>query len=254
MTLNRFQAQAMYEQGYVVIPGVVPRVMVDAALRAVNANLGQGIDPEKVPIYQSRSFCPELQSAAVMTDLFNATPARALVESFVGEGNLRPVGGAQIALRFPRDADPPSRLGGHLDGMYSPLNGVAAGTISNFTMLAVILLSDVPAPWSGNFTVWPGTHHGFESYFREHGPEALLQGMPPIEYPEPVQICGRAGDLVLAHYQLAHAAGPNSSPHVRYAAIFRCHHVDHGSHRPEAMTDLWLEWPAVRAWREAATA
>jgi hypothetical protein len=248
MELDRFAKQQLYEQGYVVVPGVVPRVMTEAALRAVNADLGAGIDPAQVPIYQSRSFCPGLQNQPVMTDLFNATPARAIAESLVGAGCLKPVGGAQIAIRFPRDADPPERIGCHLDGMYSPLNGVAQGTLSNFTMLAVILLADVPRPWSGNFTVWPGTHRQFEAWFKEHGPDSLLNGMPPIDYPEPLQICGKAGDLVLAHYLLAHAAAPNSSPNVRYAAIFRLYHQDHGSHRPETMTDAWLEWPGIRDW------
>ena len=246
MELSRFQRQHLLDQGYVVIPGVVPRIMVDAALKAINTSLGQGIDPVQVPTYRSRLFCPELQGQPVATDLFNRTPARALVESLVGEGNLKPVTGAQIALRFPIAGEPPAQFSCHLDGMYSPLNGVQEGTISNFTMLAVVLLSDVPEPYMGNFTVWPGTHHQFEAYFREHGPDALLHGMPPIDYPEPVQICGRAGDLVLTHYQLAHTAGPNASPHVRYAAIYRCYHVEHGSCRKEAMTDVWLEWPAVR--------
>jgi hypothetical protein len=164
---------------------------------------------------------------------------------------VRPSGGGQLAIRFPKVGDPPDRIGCHLDGMYSKLNGVKQGTISNFTMLAVVLLSDLTGPWQGNFTVWPGTHRKFEAWFREHGPESLLDGMPPIDYPEPRQLIGQAGDVVLTHYQVAHAAAPNVSPHVRYAAIFRIHHVDHGSHRPEAMTDLWLEWPGLR---ELATA
>ncbi|MCC7492156.1 MAG: phytanoyl-CoA dioxygenase family protein [Fimbriimonadaceae bacterium] len=246
MKLTLEQRQSIRRDGYAVIPGVVPQVMIDAALNQINAALGEGIDPAQVPVYRSRSFCPELQGHPELVGLFNDSPARALAESLLGAGQLRPVTGAQIALRFPRVGDPPPRIGCHLDGMHSALNGVKAGTYGNFTMLAVVLLSDVPGPWCGNFTVWPGTHHQFEAWFREHGPDSLLDGMPPIDYPEPVQITGQAGDLVLCHYQVAHAAGPNLSPHVRYACIYRVYHVDHGSCRPAAMTDIWLEWPAIR--------
>ena len=107
-------------------------------------------------------------------------------------------------------------------------------------MLVGIYLSDVPNPYAGNFTVWSGTHRAFERYFRQHGAEALLDGMPPIDLPRPRQITGAAGDIILAHYQIAHTAAPNVSPHTRYAVFFRMRHVDHPSFRPEAMTDIWL--------------
>ncbi|NUP98733.1 MAG: hypothetical protein HUU35_02635 [Armatimonadetes bacterium] len=245
MQLSQAQKEHLYEQGYVAIRGVVPPLMVEVALRTINASLGEGIDPAQVPSYRSRSFCPELQGHPALVDLMMGTPAWRLAESLLGEGNLRPISGAQIALRFPSLQEPaPPRC--HLDGMYSPLNGVPQGTYSNFTMLAVVLLSDLPGPYAGNFTVWPGTHRQFEAWFREHGPDSLLDGMPAIDYPEPVQLTGRAGDLILTHYQLAHGVAPNASPHCRYAAIYRLHHVEHGSCRKEAMTDLWLEWPAIR--------
>ena len=45
--------------------------------------------------------------------------------------------------------------------------------------------------------------------------------MPEVTLPDPVPVTGRAGDAVLCHYQLAHTAGPNTSPHIRYAVYFR---------------------------------
>jgi len=176
MKLSLEQRQQILSDGYTIIPGAIPRVMVEQALNAINADLGEGIDPEQVPIYRSRSFCPALQSSPVITDLFNKTPVLPLVESLLGEGQVRPVGGGQLAIRFPRIGDPPDRLGCHLDGMYSKLNGVKEGSISNFTMLAVVLLSDLTGPWQGNFTVWPGSHLKFEAWFREHGPNRCSTG------------------------------------------------------------------------------
>ena len=245
MQLSHAQKQEFYQHGYVKVPGVVPQMMVDAAVRAINASLGEGIDPTQVPIYRSRSFCPELQREPVITDLVNKTPALPLAESLIGSGKIKPVGAGQIALRFPTLQDPPGPPRPHLDGMHAPNNGVPAGTIRNFTMLLGVALSDVTTTFAGNLAVWPGTHHLYEEYFREHGPLALLNGMPPIDIPKPVQVMAKAGDIIMAHYQLAHGVTPNVSPHPRYAIYFRLHHVDHDAVGLDAMTDIWREWEGM---------
>lgn len=245
MELNRAQKQHFVDQGYVQVPGVVPPVMVDAAVRAINHSLGEGMDRSDVPRMRAQSYCPELQGDPVITGLYNSTPARALAESLVGGPRFRPVGGGQIALRFPRPGDPPARLGPHIDGMHSPLNGVPAGSISSFTMLCSVALSAVTAPWAGNFTVWPGTHRLFRDWFGEHGPEALLEGMPSVELPEPEMVRTQPGDVVLVHYLLGHTAAPNFSPHTRYAVFFRLRHQDHEGWRRETFCDPWLEYAGL---------
>jgi hypothetical protein len=246
MQLTHQQKQTFYTDGYVKVPGVVPRVMVDVALRAINHSVGNGIPAEEITTIRSRSYCAELQREPVITGLLNRTPAWPLAESLVGEGKIKPVSSGQIALRFPGMQDPPGPPRPHLDGMHSPYNGVPEGQILNFTMLVGVLLSDLTHPYAGNFTVWPGTHHQYERYFREQTPQSLLEGMPPIEMPEPLQITGQAGDVVLVHYELAHSAAPNVSPHVRYAIFFRLTHADHDAQKWESMTDIWLEYAGMR--------
>jgi hypothetical protein len=247
MELTYAQKQEIFEKGFVKIPGVVPQVMVNAALRAINHSVGEGMNVDDMVTFRARSYCPELQKTPVITDLLNKTPAWELAESAIGAGNIKPVGGGQIALRFPSLQDPPRKPGCHLDGMHSPHNGVPKGTIQNFTMLVGVYLSDVPAPYCGNFTAWPGTHHIYEKYFREQGPESLLEGMPNVELPAPEQITGKAGDVILTHYQIAHGAAPNVSPHVRYAIFFRLRHINHDAVRMEVMTNLWLEWDGMQS-------
>lgn len=246
MQLTYDQKRSFIECGSVTIPGVVPRVMVEKALRAINHAIGQGMNVEDMPVFRSQSYCPGIRDAPAITNLVNRTPIWALAESAIGPDRVQPVTGGQIAIRFPVLDDPPPRPHGHLDGMYSKNNGVPEGTIRNYTMLAVVLLSDLPAPYMGNFTTWPGTHHRFEAYFREHGPESLLKGMPKIRYPEPQQITGRAGDVVFSHYMIAHGAAPNVSAYPRYAVIFRLKARDHDAHMLETMTDIWREWPGIR--------
>ena len=40
MTLFFAQKQEIIDSGYVKVPGVVPRAMLDAALRAINSSVG----------------------------------------------------------------------------------------------------------------------------------------------------------------------------------------------------------------------
>lgn len=246
MELTGVQKQVLYEDGYVKLPGIVPRESVDEALRAINSSLGvEGVHPDNLTRFRAQSYCPELQQSPPITGLLTDSPLWRLAESAIGPGKVSPVKSGQIALRFPT-IDPPREPQPHMDGMYTPTNGVPEGTIRNFTALIGVLLSDLPRGYAGNFTVWPGTHRLYESYFREKGPQSLLEGMPQVELPESEQVTGRAGDAVLAHYQLGHGIAGNSSPHIRYAIFFRLHHVGHDALHWECMTDIWREWEGMQ--------
>ncbi|TLS50875.1 phytanoyl-CoA dioxygenase family protein [Paenibacillus antri] len=247
MALDRNQKSQLYEQGYVQIPGGVPQELVHDALKAINHSLGQGVPAEKIATYRAQSFVPELQSDPAITNLLYRSSAMDVLRSVIDVDRIHPVRSGQVALRFPIAESTPRPAHPHIDGMYSPSNGVREGTISNFTALVGVLLSDLPNPNAGNFTVWPGTHRQFGEYFRRHGAEALLDGLPPIEMPEPVQITGKAGDLILAHYTLAHGITMNVSPHIRYAVFFRIKHTEiDESNWQASMQDIWLHWPGMR--------
>jgi ectoine hydroxylase-related dioxygenase (phytanoyl-CoA dioxygenase family) len=236
---------ALRERGYVVLPDAIPRERRDDALRAINASLGRGLPPADVPRFRAQSFCPELQRTDAILGLFRDTPAASAAAALVGPRGLEPVRTGQIALSFPAAEDKAARPHPHLDGLYTPDNGVPAGSVLSFTMLAGIVLSDVAGPDAGNLVVWPGSHLRLEKYFRERGPRSLQQGMPDVDLGRPEPVLARAGDVVLCHYQLAHAAGPNTSPHVRYAVYFRLEAKGHSSRRWECLTDVWKEWEGL---------
>ena len=106
---------------------------------------------------------------------------------------------------------------------------------------------------AGNLWVWPGTHLSHAAYFREHGPQ-MFCAYPPIDLPEPEQVRGRAGDLLLAHYLLGHNIGGNyESEQTRRALYFRISAKDHASHRNEFLQDPWLDYEPIRS-RPAAPA
>ena len=250
MDLTYDQKRAMYEDGYLVLPGAIPDLLIQRARKAIHHNIGsEGIDPDRLKSFASLSYCPSIQGDPALTDLANHSAVHLAAEALLGAGNMQPIGRAQIALRFPSYPDKPKPPRGHLDGIGNGLNGMEVGEFRRgFTMLAVCLLNDLPEPYRGNFTVWPGSHRFFEQFFRERDPSVLAQGMPREQLPrEPVQITGKAGDVVLAHHHLVHGAAPNYGPEIRYAAIFRVQHVDVEANGVEAMSDIWREWDPIRA-------
>jgi hypothetical protein len=234
MELTHEQKQAFYEKGWVKLPGAVPEERVHAARKYINCHLGQ----EGPGYFQER-----WSDDPVVADLFNVTPLAGLVESAIGVGKIKPITRAQVALRFP-SMDPPSIKNPHLDGMRA--DHLKSGNIGGFTALVGVLLSDLPDPYAGNFTVWPGSHHLYEKYLREHGPQSLLSGLPKVALPEPEQITGAAGDAVLVHWEVAHGFAGNTSPNIRYATFFRVYHVDHDDQKWEVMADMWREWEGLR--------
>ena len=182
MLLDEIQRRALLDDGYLLVPGLVTRERVDAALKAINHSLGEeGIAKDQIWTLRAQTFCPELAAAPEILDLYRATPVVDLAEAALGAGNVVAPTTGQIALRFPQKLAEPQLPYPHIDGMPGPLNGVEAGTLYHFTALAAVFLSDTTAPFQGNFTVWPGSHRALEAYFRAHGTGELVRGFPPIE-------------------------------------------------------------------------
>jgi hypothetical protein len=242
------QERALVDEGYLLVPGLVTRERVEAALRVINRSLGEeGIAKDALWTMRAQTFCPELVSAPPILDLYQGGVA-ALAESAIGAGKVRAPATGQIALRFPQDlapGQPPRDPYPHIDGMPGPLNGVTPNTIFHFTALAAVFLSDVEASFHGNFTVWPGTHAALAQHFVAHGTDGLLTGFPPIALPPARQLRARAGDALLAHYQLAHGAAANLGPRVRYAVFFRLFHQAHDPSSNATMLDPWREWEGL---------
>lgn len=244
MELDPAQLRKILDDGYVVLPGIVPPAIVDEALREINHRLGVGRRPSMDAYADARDYWTEDVSAPAIMDLLLKTPLWELAQSPVA-GKLEVPKTGQIALRFPAVNNSHGGPASHVDGFYSP---GSVKVISRFTMLAGVLLSDVPEKYMGNLTVYPGTHRRIADYIKANGTKPLRAGLADkIPMPEPVQITGKAGDAVLCHYQLAHDKEQNLSPHIRYAAYWRLWHQDAEARREEGLTDLWMEWPAVGA-------
>lgn len=250
MKLSPSRRTAFARDGFVVLPGVVPRERVDAALREINHRLGSGKHPGKDAYADSVDYLSEYVRSPAVMDLMNASPLRALAASLLGANRVEPCTQAQVVLRFPAKTDAsPATTSVHIDGMYDDDHKTP---IVRYSFCAGVLLSDVPRANMGNLLAYPGTHVRIAELFRRKGLGALRKGIAKsLPLPEPVQVTGKAGDVVLFHFQTAHDKARNDSPEIRYTAYFRFWHVDawhdkSSAYLKRALTDPWLEWPGMR--------
>jgi hypothetical protein len=239
--LDHEQLREFAERGFIVIPHIVPPDLVAAGSRAIDrlmARLPPGPD-----VRGHHFYFPEAVRAPSLIGLLTESPAWSLAESLTGPGTLEVPWQVQVALNIP--PFPPRPGGHHIDGYPPDLDG-RPGT---FTMLAAVLMSDQLGEDAGNLWVWPGTHLTHAEYFREHGPDAFFEaaGYPPIKLPEPEQVRGRAGDLLLSHYLLGHNIGGNTSDTVRRAVYFRVKRTGHDPRWREFLQDVWLDYDPIRA-------
>ena len=228
----------LYENGWVIIPQVVPRALVTAAILAINSTVEGYLDSIQVRASELRED-DRLKSLLMDTDAFS------LIESALGQGKVVPSHNIQAALRFPEVETKSRSVSPHIDGFHPSIDG-QKGIIRPFIAIAGFFLNDLDEEWAGNFTVWPGTHRSFEKYFQTHQADPELRGgIPPVALPEPVQLKVKAGDMVLAHYQLAHTASANLSDDVRYAVYIRMHHTDRPKDSIDVLGDIWRYWDGM---------
>lgn len=247
MQMTQAQKRQFYEDGYVLVRGAVPKLMADQARKAINFHMRSHV------IAQGRN--EGLSDQPVIRDLFNKSPLWGLCESVVGEGNLIAPQAGNVKLNYPDAEERPLR-NGHLDLGGKLKDGLLT---RNMTLLVVVLVHDVPRPFMGNFCFWPGSHRVFETAFQQD-PDYVETAkanrrIPEVDLPHgPIQLMGEAGDAVICHHQMYHNGGPNHSPDIRYAVIFRPRHVNARENSTDSMADIWREFDGLKDIREAELA
>ena len=227
--------------GYAQFPRLVPASLVAAARRAIERDLVENYDPLRQLEYDNRSSCPGLLGTRPIMDLLETSPARGVLDDAFGAGNVEWDRG-QIAIRRAHNHPEQVAPQPHIDGFASGLNGLDGGTIYTLTALVGVFLTPVPRPFSGNYTVWPGSHYVYERYFRERGERAMSEPMPTPEIGQPVQLMCEVGDVVLVHYQLGHTAAVNTADSDRIAVYFRIWLRGLEERRWHHLTNIWDGW------------
>jgi hypothetical protein len=234
--LDQGQIDEFVERGYVLVPQVVPPDLLADATRTIDRVIEK--KPPEDAVRGPHFYFPDSAKVPSLLATLTETAAWSCLESLTGAGTLAVPGQVQVALNIPPFPHRPGRP--HIDG-YPPLPDGRPGT---FTMLAGVLMSDQLGENGGNLWTWPGSHRTHARYFREHGPDAFFTaaGYPPVALPEPEQLTGRAGDLLIAHYLLGHNIGGNTSASTRRALYFRIKHREHDPRWREFLQDPWLDY------------
>ena len=140
---------------------------------------------------------------------------RSAWDSLVGAGRWRPRSGlGNVAIRFPSEVDP-GDAGWHVDGSFAVDGALHLNLHSHArALLMLFLLSDV-SELDAPTRIRVGSHRRVPAVLRDAGPEGLafervvprLRGLDDL----PIALAtGRAGDVLLCHPFLVHAA---SWPH-----------------------------------------
>ncbi len=227
--------------GYAQFPGLVPDALVTAAKSAIDQGLRQNYDPARQVEYDNISFCPELRGTPPIMGLLEASPALNILDEALGIDKVEWDRG-QIAIRrahnFPHEAPPEP----HIDGFASGKNALEAGKVYSLTALIGVFLTPVLRPFAGNFTIWPGSHYIYESYFRERGQQSMSEPMPTPDIGQPLQLMCGVGDVVLFHYQLGHSAAVNTADTDRIVIYFRIWLRGLELNRWHYLTNIWDGW------------
>ncbi len=228
-------------QGFAHFTDVTPEPLISVARNAIETDLSSNFDPERQSEYDNQSYCPQLRGSAPIMNLLLQSPVQNILDEIFELDKIHWDGG-QIAIRRAHNHPEPVPPEPHLDGFSSGVNGLDEGKIYNHTVLVGVFLTPVRTAFAGNFTVWPGSHYVYENYFRERGPRAMSEPMPRPEIGQPVQLMCGVGDVVLAHYQLAHSAAVNTADLDRIAIYFRVWLRGIELDRWHYLTNIWDGW------------
>jgi hypothetical protein len=243
MPLDRTQLRSFGEDGYLLVPGVIPPEMIRSARAAVDGLLAD--EPPPPGHRGNHNYWLSPAPPGPLTTPLMATEAFALAGSLVQPGELDQPEMLQVALNIPWHTHHPR--GPHIDGLTPPEESGRPGT---FTLLAGIFLTDQPEMEMGNIWVWPGTHHAIGAHLRARGADALMDAAkryPSVELPPPIAVLGRAGDLLLAHYLSGHNSSGNESKHMRQVLYYRLRRQGHRERWRQCVTDPLHEFEPVRA-------
>ena len=237
------------ENGYLIKRGVLS----DAQVQAARDALWDGIQadrnkPETWVQAGPRVPCPSSHPAIRAT--VQESPVFSMMEEMVGVGQLNG-GGPGPHLVFPSGDDEwTGAKHGHLDGYYTPTNGVPEGTVGYMTINVTIYVEHIEHR-GGCFTVFPGTHRMAHEYFKTHSLLSVEGGSSnriwsDEEMPSALEFEGAPGDVCFWHGQMVHTGSKNVNRNIRMALIGRFSRKDSNDIRFETPDDMWADWEGLR--------
>jgi hypothetical protein len=236
------------ENGYLIKRDVLSEAQIQAAQDALWSGIEADRNDAKTWVGAGPRVPVPSSHPAIMATLHDA-PVFAMAEEMVGKDRLNPNAGPGPHLVYPSgDGEWKLPGRGHLDGYYTPTNGVPEGTVGVWQICATIYVDDV-RPRGAGFTLWPGTHRAATEFFRNHSLLSLKGGVPEDHFPtgEPLEVTGPAGTVCFWHGQLVHSGSKNVNDNIRMALIARLARKDITDILFESPDDMWVYWDGLRS-------
>jgi ectoine hydroxylase-related dioxygenase (phytanoyl-CoA dioxygenase family) len=134
----------------------------------------------------------------------------------------------------------------HVDGVSCP--HLEPRDLRTFTFIAGVVLDGSATADAGALHYVPGGHYRMADYFATE----WVLGQPAqtpdaIDAQDGTALTAEPGDVVVMHHLVPHRVGINASSTPRVMAYFRVSHSQHPDLALRALSDPWLEYPALAA-------
>jgi hypothetical protein len=235
--------------GYLVKHDALSADQISAAQNAIWEGLdADRNDPQTWINAGPRTPVPSSHPAIGAT--MQESPIFAMAEELVGKNQLKSSNPGPN-LVFPCGDDEWSLpQHGHLDGYYTPTNGVPEGTVGSFHVGATIYVEHIE-PHGAGFTVWPGSHKIAHEFFKTHSLLSIKGGTSQTLFagldnpPRAMEVTGPPGTVCFWHGQMVHSGSKNCARNIRMALIARLARKDLNDIRFASPDDMWTYWEGI---------
>lgn len=251
--LNNLQTQFFIDNGYIILDQKFTQSELNIPIKLINTAL---IDPPKTKndaIFWVKKKT-KLQRKKDIISIINNPKIKSVLDQLLS--GMKPITHCQIASRFPGENCSENNQipnnwyeSWHIDN-YTPKDFERNHIPPDFSCLVGIYLSDNLDEFTGNFTIFPGSHHqiqifsqqnGGQDYYQQNGLTNIRQS---LKLNNPFQIKTDLGSIIICHRMLPHLiSAPNTSNKIRTIIWFRItSNTRIGYSDPETFTNIWKEW------------
>ncbi|WP_329612566.1 phytanoyl-CoA dioxygenase family protein [Streptomyces brevispora] len=252
VTLSDEERRRFVDDGVLIRRGLVHGAMLAQARELVGRWMTKAYDPARLTAYTERSFAPELEEHPDVLALYQRSGLGELAGDLMRPATIAPVTRAQIQVRLPDGAQQPVKAM-HVDGVSCP--HLEPRDLRTFTFIVGVVLDGSATADSGALHYVPGGHHRMARYFATD----WILGQPAqtpddIDAQDGTALTAEPGDVIVMHHLVPHRVGINTSSTPRVMAYFRVSHAQHPHLALRALSDPWLEFPALATLARPGTA
>lgn len=261
MSLTNLQANFFVDHGYLLLDSFISQEDIAEPTELIKQALNKtGIPTSKESAIQWVKEKSTLQQNNKFLSLINKSKVKQFLEEKIFVNKIQEVKSCQIACRFPgeqcgEDGSVPNNWyeTWHIDN-YTEKDFERRCLPKDFSCLVGVYLSDNEEEFSGNYTLFPGSHHSVQAFSRLNGGQeyyeknGLQKIREEVKLNNPFQIKAKRGSVIIVHRMLPHLiSAPNTSKNIRTIIWYRiCISTrPKNNNDPETFTNIWKEWTGL---------